>query len=100
MQLNRIAMIGGGNMAAGLIGGLRASNFNPAHIIVADRTPEQLEKLRAQFGVTVTNDNVQAAKDADPEEWIYVPDGTCKKIVGGKAPGPVKKDTAQASEKK
>lgn len=26
----------------------------------------------------------KAARDADPEEWIYVPEGTCKKIVGGK----------------
>lgn len=26
----------------------------------------------------------QASKDGDPEEWVYVPEGTCKKIVGGK----------------
>jgi uncharacterized membrane protein len=26
----------------------------------------------------------KAAIDADPEEWIYVPEGTCDKIVGGK----------------
>jgi len=26
----------------------------------------------------------QAAKDGDPQEWIYVPEGTCKKIVNGK----------------
>ncbi len=25
-----------------------------------------------------------AKKDGDPEEWLYVPEGTCKKIVGGK----------------
>ena len=25
-----------------------------------------------------------AAVDADPNEWIYVPEGTCEKIVGGK----------------
>ena len=25
----------------------------------------------------------QATKDADPKEWIYVPEGTCEKIVGG-----------------
>jgi uncharacterized membrane protein len=24
-----------------------------------------------------------AKRDADPEEWLYVPSGTCKKIVGG-----------------
>ena len=26
----------------------------------------------------------QAAVDGDPEEWVYVPTGTCEKIVGGK----------------
>ncbi len=24
----------------------------------------------------------QAKRDADPEEWIYVPEGTCAKIAG------------------
>ena len=26
----------------------------------------------------------QAKKDRDPEEWVYVPKGTCEKIAGGK----------------
>ncbi len=26
----------------------------------------------------------QASVDGDPEEWVYVPKGTCEKIVGGK----------------
>ena len=25
----------------------------------------------------------QAATDGDPTEWVYVPEGTCTKIVGG-----------------
>ena len=25
----------------------------------------------------------QATVDSDPEEWVYVPEGTCSKIVGG-----------------
>ncbi len=25
----------------------------------------------------------QAKTDGDAEEWVYVPEGTCKKIVGG-----------------
>lgn len=29
----------------------------------------------------------QAAVDADAEEWVYVPEGTCNKIVGGKVKG-------------
>lgn len=27
----------------------------------------------------------QATMDNDPQEWLYVPKGTCAKIVGGKA---------------
>ncbi len=26
----------------------------------------------------------QSSKDNGPDEWIYVPEGTCEKIVGGK----------------
>lgn len=26
----------------------------------------------------------QAKNDSDPNEWVYVPEGTCTKIVGGK----------------
>ena len=26
----------------------------------------------------------QATKDGAPDEWVYVPKGTCEKIVGGK----------------
>ncbi len=35
----------------------------------------------------------KAAKDNDPNEWVYVPQGTCDKITGGKVVGlkPAKK---------
>jgi uncharacterized membrane protein len=29
----------------------------------------------------------QSTTSGDPEEWIYVPEGTCAKIVGGKVKG-------------
>jgi len=29
----------------------------------------------------------QAKADSDAEEWIYVPQGTCEKIAGGKVKG-------------
>lgn len=29
----------------------------------------------------------EATKDDDPTEWIYVPEGTCEKITGGKVLG-------------
>lgn len=29
----------------------------------------------------------EAEKDSDPTEWVFVPEGTCEKIVGGKVVG-------------
>jgi uncharacterized membrane protein len=29
----------------------------------------------------------QAKKDGDPMEWVYVPEGTCEKLVGGTVKG-------------
>ncbi len=34
----------------------------------------------------------QAATDNDAEEWIYVPEGTCKKITGGVVKDPAASD--------
>ena len=36
----------------------------------------------------------QAAVDGDPNEWVYVPEGTCEKIVGGV----LKEASAKAAE--
>lgn len=33
--------------------------------------------------------------DGDPNEWVYVPEGTCEKIVGGNVKAP-KKETEQS----
>ena len=30
----------------------------------------------------------QATKDGDPNEWVYVPQGTCEKLVGGSVEPP------------
>jgi pyrroline-5-carboxylate reductase len=63
--MKRIAIIGGGNMASALIGGLRASGFDAERIAVADRMESQLARLRQQFGVYTSTDNVTAAHGAD-----------------------------------
>jgi pyrroline-5-carboxylate reductase len=60
-----LAFIGGGNMARSLIGGLLARGWRPEQIIVADPLATQLETLKTQFGVRVTNDNAEAARTAD-----------------------------------
>ncbi len=33
----------------------------------------------------------QGKTDGDPDEWLYVPEGTCKKIVGGRLKQAAKK---------
>ena len=48
-----IAFIGGGNMAAALIGGLLASGHSASHIRVAEPFAERADWLRRQFAVTV-----------------------------------------------
>lgn len=60
-----IAFIGGGNMARSLIGGLLARGWRAQQIVVADPMPAQVEVLRTQFAVRVTDDNAAAAREAD-----------------------------------
>lgn len=50
MQSN-IAFIGGGNMAAAMIGGLIAAGHAPARLRVAEPNAERAEWLRQQFGI-------------------------------------------------
>jgi len=60
-----IAFIGGGHMSTSLVGGLRARGVPAGHLCVADPMPAQLERLQFDFGVRVTTDNAEAARDAD-----------------------------------
>jgi pyrroline-5-carboxylate reductase len=59
-----LSFIGGGNMARSLIGGLIARGVAADTIIVADPMPAQLATLQTQYGVHVTDDNMQAARGA------------------------------------
>ncbi len=61
----RIAFIGGGNMSSALIGGLLARGIAAAELTVADPFVAQLERLRRDFGLDTTTDNVAAAREAD-----------------------------------
>lgn len=60
-----IAFIGGGNMAASLVGGLVRQGCAPVRITVTDPRPEQLQAIAEKFGVCVTADNDQAARHAE-----------------------------------
>lgn len=61
----RIAFIGGGNMSSALIGGLLARGVAARDLSVADPSVAQLERLRREFGLMATSDNVEAVRGSD-----------------------------------
>ena len=65
MSKTRIAFIGAGNMAASLIGGLRAKGLDAAQIRASDPGAETRDKVQAEHGVEVFADNADAIQDAD-----------------------------------
>lgn len=65
MSNTRIAFIGAGNMAASLIGGLRAKGLDAGQIRASDPGAETRAKVNAEHGIEVCADNTQAIKDAD-----------------------------------
>ncbi|MHC8353484.1 pyrroline-5-carboxylate reductase [Pseudomonas sp. RT4P38] len=65
MSKTRIAFIGAGNMAASLIGGLRAKGLDAAQIRASDPGAETRAKVNAEHGVEVFADNSDAIQGAD-----------------------------------
>ena len=61
----RIAFIGGGNMARSLIGGLIATGFAKDKIAVAEPNADLREKLANDFSIAAHASNIDAARDAD-----------------------------------
>lgn len=59
-----LALIGGGNMARGLLGGLIAQGADPSRIIVAEPGAAGRESLQKDFGVRTTPDNDAAVAGA------------------------------------
>ncbi|MBK7902299.1 MAG: pyrroline-5-carboxylate reductase [Proteobacteria bacterium] len=53
---NRIAFVGGGNMATGLLGGLIARGTPPSSIVVADPETSQRSRLEHDYSVTTVAD--------------------------------------------
>src|SRR6202051_5295611 len=64
-NIRRLAFIGGGNMAAALIGGLTKSGLPNERGVVADPSPEGLHCLVRDFGVKTAADNASAVKGAE-----------------------------------
>ncbi|MGY4491172.1 pyrroline-5-carboxylate reductase [Pseudomonas sp. TE3610] len=65
MSKTRIAFIGAGNMAASLIGGLRAKGLEAAQIRASDPGAETRAKITAEHGIETFADNGQAIDGAD-----------------------------------
>ncbi|MHC8302909.1 pyrroline-5-carboxylate reductase [Pseudomonas sp. ZS1P83] len=65
MSKTRIAFIGAGNMAASLIGGLRAKGLDAAQIRASDPGAETRAKVNAEHGVEVFADNAEAIQGAE-----------------------------------
>jgi pyrroline-5-carboxylate reductase len=59
-----IAFVGGGNMAASLVGGLIAGGRSPAEIVVAEPRAERRADLSRRFGVDVRAENADAVAGA------------------------------------
>jgi pyrroline-5-carboxylate reductase len=63
--MNKIAFIGGGNMASSIIGGMLANGFQPEQIRVGNRGAEKCQRLNQTYGISATSDNHAAVADAD-----------------------------------
>lgn len=66
MLNNKIAFLGGGQMAEALIGGLLASKVSePEFIGATDPVASRREHLKCRFDIHVGEDNIQAVREAD-----------------------------------
>jgi pyrroline-5-carboxylate reductase len=65
MQHTKIGFIGGGNMAASLIGGLIADGTSPSQIRVAELDTQRAESLQQQFAVQLAVDNGTLVEESD-----------------------------------
>lgn len=65
IDIRRLAFIGGGNMAAALIGGLIKRGLPGERIVVADPSSDQLQRLVRSYGVKGAADNGSAVSGAE-----------------------------------
>jgi len=65
VKKSTIAFIGAGNMGRSLISGLISDGYDPKKIWASNPSVEKLNNLKQQFGIQITQENVEAAKQAD-----------------------------------
>ncbi|MBY6163530.1 pyrroline-5-carboxylate reductase [Mameliella alba] len=63
--MEKIAFIGGGNMAAAIAGGLIANGTRPDTITIADPNADQRARLQAEHGIAVTAESAMACAGAE-----------------------------------
>lgn len=64
--MKKVGFIGAGNMATAMIGGiLKNQLFEATDIIVSKRTEADLKKLQQTFGIEVTTNNCEVAREAE-----------------------------------
>lgn len=62
----KVGLIGGGNMARAIGGGLLRGGMNATNLLIAEPLPEQCEVLRKElYGAMVTENNEQVAADVE-----------------------------------
>jgi pyrroline-5-carboxylate reductase len=64
-DIRRLAFIGGGNMAAALIGGLTKRGLPAERLVAADPSHNALRRLAQGYGIAVTADNAEAVHGAE-----------------------------------
>lgn len=66
MISNKVGLIGGGNMARAIAGGLLRGGMHATDVMIAEPRPEQCDLLRKElYGALVTEDNKRVAKAAE-----------------------------------
>jgi pyrroline-5-carboxylate reductase len=65
VHYGKLTFIGGGNMAASLIGGLIAQGYPAARITACDPSAEARQRLAAEFGIQTSADNAGSAAAAE-----------------------------------
>jgi pyrroline-5-carboxylate reductase len=85
MSRPRIVLIGGGNMARSLVGGLVAADHPPSRIRVTDPSSDKRHDLEETFGVETTADNNAAVADAEVVVLAVKPQGL-HEVVAALAP--------------